>query len=436
MPTSVTGQESAQLTQPLRRNRNFLKLWAGQGFSVFGFHIADVSVPLATVLLLNATAAQMGLLGTARWMPFLLFTLLVGVWADRVRRRPLLISADFVRAVIMGGIVAMAVTGILTMPVLLVAIFIFGVFTVVFDVAYYSYVPHIVTRAQLVPANSRLQGTYSVAQLGGPGLGGALVQLFTVSVALVINAIAFLASALWLLWIRKPEPKPEPPPGGHRNSLADIREGLQIVYRNAYLRALVGTAGTYNLFNQWILVLFVLYGVQEIGIGAAGVGLVLSAEAVGALIGAVAATRVSRWLGVGPAVVWAMILACPVMIAVPFVPGGTLLTLPLLMVIYAANGCGIAISSVAAVSVRQTVTPSRLLGRMTASYRFVSYGTIAIGALLGGVTGELLGLGPAILTGAIGMLTAIAWVVISPLRRLINLDDVAAEPDDATLQRS
>ena len=242
--------EVASPERPLSRSTDFLKLWGGQTVSLFGSYITELALPLTAVLVLHASAGQMGLLGTARWLPYLLFTLWVGALADRVRRLPLLIGVDVGRALAMGAIVTLALTGRLTFELLLALVFVFGAMTVVFDVSWYSFVPYVVSREQLIGANSRLQASSSVAQVGGPSLGGLLVQLVTAPYALLADAISFVVSALSLISIRVEEPKPEPDPDtAVSGSLARIREGLSITYRNPFLRAFAGVAGFYNLFE-------------------------------------------------------------------------------------------------------------------------------------------------------------------------------------------
>lgn len=406
----------------LRAFPDFLKLWGGQGVSLLGSQITEVALPLTAVLVLRANAAQMGVLGVARWLPFLVFTLWVGVWADRVRRLPLLIGVDVLRALTMGLIAALAIGGWLHFSLLVVLVFIFGAMTVVFDVAYYSFVPCVVPQDKLVGANSRLQATTSLAQVGGPGLGGLLVQALTAPYALLADAISFVVSTFSLLWIRTEESKPEPDPeaGG---SLARIREGLSITYRNPFLRAFAGVAGFYNLFEQWILTLFILYAVRKLGMSAGSIGLVLSAGAVGALLGSVAASPAARRLGAGRSVLLAVVLECGVLLVVPFAPAHSLLTLPILAVAFALNGVGTASSSVMAITIRQLVTPERLLGRMNASYRFVSYGAIPLGALLGGTAGQVLGLRAGLIAGAVLLLSTVVWILLSPLPRLRTIED-------------
>jgi MFS family permease len=422
----------AGAARPLSRSPDFLKLWSGQTVSLFGSYITELALPLTAVLVLHASAGQMGLLGTARWLPYLLFTLWVGALADRVRRLPLLIGVDIGRAIAMGTIVALALTDSLTFELLLVLVFVFGAMTVVFDVSWYSFVPCVVSREQLIGANSRLQASNSVAQVGGPSLGGLLVQLVTAPYALLADAISFVVSAGSLLSIRVEEPKPEPEPDtAVRGSLARIREGLSITYRNPFLRAFAGVAGFYNLFDQWILTLFVLYAVRKLGMTGSSIGLVLSAGAAGALVGSVVAGRAARRLGAGRSILVEVLVECAAFLVIPFVPAHSVVTLPILAVAFALNGVGTAASSVMAITLRQLVTPERLLGRMNASYRFVSFGAIPLGALLGGTAGQLLGLRAALIVGAVAMLSTVVWIVFSPLPGLRDISEATPEPEPA-----
>ncbi|MGH3302002.1 MAG: MFS transporter [Streptosporangiaceae bacterium] len=408
----------------LRGNNDFLKLWIGQGVSAVGTQVSTVALPLTAVIFLHASAGQMGLLNMMQWLPFLLFALIIGSYADRLRRLPLLVIADVGRALMLGVIVTTAVVGVLSMPLLIVLVFVFGVLTVLFEVTYFAYLPTLVDRSLLVPANSRLQATASVAQVGGPALGGALVQLLTAPVAVLADAISYVFSVAGLLLIRtREERKPPPPPG--EGSLHRIREGLKITYRNPFLRALVGVAASYNFFDEWILTLFLLYAVHNLHLKAGAIGLIISGGAIGAVAGSVLTGPASEKLGLGGALIVSVGIESVVMVAIPFVPAFHILTIVILIVIFALNGFGVALSSVAAVSVRQSVTPDELLARMTASYRSISYGAVPLGAGIGGLAGELFGIRTSLLAGTIGMITTIGWVVFSPLPKLKTVDDAA-----------
>ncbi|HEX4063975.1 MAG TPA: MFS transporter [Streptosporangiaceae bacterium] len=427
------GNETASV--PLRRHASFLKLWAGQSVSLAGSSVTGLALPLTAIYTLHAGAGEIGLLSAATWLPYVILGLQAGAWTDRHRRRPVLIWADIGRAVLLGGIVALAVTHTLTMPLLYLGVFCTGTLTMFFDVSYNSYVPSIVGRDLLVTANSRLQASSSISNVAGPGLGGLLIQLVTAPIAIIADAASFVVSAAFALWIRTPEPVPPPKRPGE-SMLKQVRQGLAVCMKNPLLRALMGTATIFNLFAQWMVALLVLFAVRDLGLKAGTIGLAGGLAAIGALIGSVTVTRLSKRFGVGPTTMFAVTIECAVMLAIPFLPGGhPLLATILLAAALAVNGFGTAASSIVATTVRQTITPSRLIGRMTATYKFFTYGVIAIGALLGGLFGQLLGVRHGMLIGAICLMSTVVWTAFSAIPKLRELPTemaVEAEPPSET----
>jgi len=407
------------VARSLWRNADFLWLWAGESVSLFGSQVTELALPLTAVIVLGAGPAEMGLLGALRFLPYLLLTLPAGLLADRRRRRPILLWANVGRGLLIGLVPALALVGVLRIEQLYLIGFAVGSLTVIFDVTYWSYLPSVVDRDQLVEGNSRLMATSAIASVGGPGFGGYLVQVLTAPIALLVDAASFLLSSVSLAMIGRAEPVPDRTGGG--TAAAELREGIATVAGNPVLRALAATAGSYNLFDAWISALFVLFAVDALGLSPGTIGLVFSAGALGALAGSLAAGPLARRIGIGPAVVWSVVLECAAMLPVAFAGGPPPLVLGVLAIAFFANGAGVSLSSVHAITVRQTVTPDRLLGRMTASYRLIGYGGIPVGAFLGGLIGELLGVRTGILLGAIGMLSAAAFVVASPLLRMRNL---------------
>lgn len=403
----------------LWRHRDFLRLWTGETVSLFGSEVTELALPLAAVLTLGADAGQLGLLGAVRFAPYLVFTLPAGVIADRVRRRPILVCANLGRALAIGLVPVLAVLGILTFPLLLVVAFAVGVLTVFFDVTYVSYLPSVVCREHLVEGNSRLQASASAAAIGGPGLGGLLVELLTPPIALAVDAVSYLLSALTLASIRARET--EPTADANASALEQVAEGFRLLSQHPALRGLAGVAGTYNLFSQWISVLFVLFAIQELGLSPTTLGVVLSAGAAGALVGAVMADPVARWLGIGPALVLAVVLECVVMLPIGLVTGPLPIVLAVLVTVFAVNGCFVTMSSVHALAYRQAVAPHGMLGRISASYRIIGYGGIPLGAVLGGLAGETFGVRTGLVVGSIGLLAAAAFVLVSPLRDVRQL---------------
>jgi MFS family permease len=410
----------------LWRHPDFRKLWAGETVSLLGSEVTELALPLVAVLALHAGAGQMGLLAAARFAPFLLVTLPAGVWVDRRRRRPVLVGANLGRCLLVALVPVLAGLEVLRIQHLYGIAFAIGVLTVLFDVAYQSYLPSLVDRDQLVEGNSKLQASASVARVGGPGLGGLLVQLAGAPRALLLDAASFAVSMATLLAIRHRESGPAGDAGRPRAGLRrEIGEGLAVTYRNPVLRSMAGLAATYNLFSQVIEALLVLYAATQLGMGAGLIGLVVASGSVGALAGAALAGRMQRRLGVGPSLVLAVAVECVSLLGVPLAGGTAGQAAAVLGLAFVGNGFGLGLSNVLAVSLRQAVTPDRLLGRMNASYRFVTYGAVPVGALLGGALGELLGLRAAVAVGAAGSLLAVGWALARPVA---GLRDLPAQP--------
>jgi MFS family permease len=414
----------------LWRHPDFLKLWAGQTVSVFGDQIAFLALPLVAVLTLEANAVEMGILGAAERAPFLLVGLFAGVWADRVRRRPILIGADIGRVFLLGSIPAAALFGWLTMPYLYVVAFLVGILTVFFDVAYQSYLPVLVSRDRLVEGNTKLEVSNSVATIAGPGLAGALVQLVTAPMALLVDACSFVVSVVSLLAIGAHEPAPRPAgtaDGGRAGVWQEIGEGLHVVLGSRILRAIAGCTGTSNLFSSMTFAVFLLYVTRDLGISPALLGVVLAAFGPGGLLGALLAGPLARRLGVGRVIVGSIGLGGVMNLLVPLASGPVAITVPLLIVWGFIGGAAGPIYNITQVSLRQQITPDRVQGRMNATMRFIVWGTMPIGALLGGFLGQFIGLRTTLLVGALGSLLAILWVYFSPVRALHEAPPSAEE---------
>jgi predicted MFS family arabinose efflux permease len=409
----------------LLRNPDFAKLWAGESISLFGSHVTELALPLTAVLTLDATPGQLGFLGAARFAPFLVVTLLAGVWADRSRRRPILIGANIGRAAALALIPLLAATDQLRIEHLYSIGFMVGALTVLFDVSYVTVVPSLVRRDELVEANSVMQASASVAEVGGPGLGGMLVSAFSAPVAIALDAASYVVSTLTLVGIRKPEPLPQRGSEPAKVS-SQIREGLSVTFGDPLLRAMAISAGLYNLFEQSIFVLLALYVTRDLNLSPATLGLVMSLGAAGALLGSVLANRIGRRMGIGRAYVWAHALD----LALLLLPLASELSYPavLLAAAFIINGVALGLTNVYSVTLRQTLTPGRLLGRMNASYRFLTYGAIPIGALIGGTVAEAIGVRNAIALGAAGFLIALVVLLMSPMRNLVTLPDALDDP--------
>jgi MFS family permease len=403
----------------LWRHPDFVRFWAAQSVSAIGSQLSLVALPLLAALTLDASAGQMGVLAAAAGAPFLLFGLLAGVWVDRLRRRPLLVAADLGRAAVLAAVPLAALLDALSIELLWAVAFVVGGLTVVFDVAYLAYLPTLVRRDQLLEGNAKLQASASVGQVAGPGLAGALVGLLTAPAAILIDALSYLASALFLGRIRAPEAAPAPAAGRHLRR--EIGEGLGAVRRDRVLRALAACSATTNLFGFAFLAIYVLYMTRELGLGATGVGLVFALGGVGALAGAVLAGPIARRLGVGRATIGAQALFGLFGLTIPLAVLVPAIALPMVAAAEFLQWLALLVYDVNAVSLRQARAPARLHGRVNATMRFLISGMQPVGSLLGGLLGGWLGLAPTLVLTSVGMMLGVLWLLASPLRTLHDL---------------
>jgi MFS family permease len=422
---AASGEDGsvARLDEPktrftgLWRHANFLRLWTGQTISQFGSQITLLALPLAAALTLHATPAEMGILSAAETAPFLLIGLFAGVWVDRLRRRPVLLVTDFARGVLLLAIPLAALLGALTIGLLYAVAFLVGILTVFFDVAYQSFLPALVGRAQLVEGTSKLEVSRSAAQIAGPGVAGGLVQLVTAPIAIVVDAASFFISALFLVFVRAPEPAPTPR-AAHKTIWKEIGEGLRVVVLNPLLRSIAGCTATSNLGNNIWQAILILYITRRLGLGAGVIGVIYATGSVGFLCGALLAGQIARRFGLGPAIVGSIAVGGLSVMLVPVAQRPAMLAVPLLIAAqFIAGGTG-TIYNINQVSLRQAITPDHLLGRMNATMRFIVWGTLPIGALIGGALGGTIGLRPTLIVGAVIQSSAFLWTFFSPVRTL------------------
>ncbi|MBI1258891.1 MAG: MFS transporter [Chloroflexi bacterium] len=402
----------------LTRSPEFLKLWVGQTVSVFGSQITNLALPLTAVLVLNASSSQMGVLNALGVVPFMLVGLFAGVWVDRMRRRPIMIVADFGRFLLLGSIPLAALGGFLTIPYLYVAIFLIGVMTVFFDVSYQAFLPSLVGREHLVEGNSKLEVSRSASAILGPGLAGVLVQTLSAPIAILFDAISFLVSAISLRLIRSTESAPERLPDTSQNMLREIREGLNVVFGNRFLWSIAGCTATSNFFGSMLQAVFILYLTRELNVPPAVQGVIFAAGAPGALLAALFSARVAKRVGVGNSIIGAAFLGMASSLPVFFVTDNSLLSSVILVLIFFVGSFSFVLYNVNQVSLRQAITPDRLLGRMNASMRFLVWGTIPLGSLIGGFLGDAIGLRSTINLSVILGLGSFLWVFFSPVRHL------------------
>ncbi|MBK1788333.1 MFS transporter [Prauserella sp. ASG 168] len=398
-------------------HRDFRQLWAGDTASQFGTFVGHTVLPLLAATVLGATPFEMGLLTAAEHAAFLLLGLPAGVWVDRMRRKPLMLRADLVRGTLLLTVPLAWWAGVLTLPHLIVVALLVSVCTLFFDVAYQSYLPFLVGREKLVEGNAKLQVSQSVAQVTGPGLAGVLAQVLGAANAVTAVGLSYFASAANLRRIRAVEPEPEPK--RDRRLLPEIGEGLRFVFGNPNLRAITTCTAVANLAGAGLTAVQVLFLTRHVGLSPAGVGFVLAGAGVGGVLGALTASRWMRLLGQARAVWLVPLLTWPAQLLVPLAAPGWRASLA--GVGLAIAGVGIVVYNVAQVSYRQAICPDRLLGRMNASVRCVVWGAMPIGALLGGVLGEWIGVPATMWVTASVLVSSVLLVVCSPLRKLRDI---------------
>jgi MFS family permease len=421
-------------TGGLWRHGDFLRLWTGETISQFGSQISQLAIPFTAILVLDATAFEVAALTTVEFLPFIIFTLPAGVWVDRMRRRRILIVGDVGRAVLLGSIPIAFILDVLTLGQLYVVGFLVGICTVFFDVAYQSYLPSLVERNQIIEGNSKLEITRSAAQIGGPGFAGVLIEVFTAPYAILLDAVSFFASALFIFRIRTAEEVPErveQSDGKKSNMWTELKEGLRFVFSNPNLRAQAGCTSTSNFFGSVAFSIILVYAVRELDLSAGLIGLIFSLGALGGLLAALTATRISSRFGIGPTTIVMAALFGPTVLIYAFAPSGKA-AVPLLVAAQLVFGFTVVVYNIVQVSYRQAICPPRLQGRMNSVMRFIVWGTIPLGTLTGGALASWIGLQETIIVGGVGAELAVLWIVFSPQRHLRDMpdpidDDAAAE---------
>ncbi len=426
----------------LFRHRDFMLLWTGQSISEIGSSVTLIALPLTAVVILHATTLQVGLLTAASTISFLLVALPAGLVVDRVAKRGLMIACDVFRMLIIGSVALAALFKVLTIAQLFAVALLAGLATVFFDVAYQSYVPYLVHREGLHDANGKLGATQAFAQVAGPGLGGVLFGLLKAG-AMAVDALSYAVSFVTMLLIKKREPRPARSAEAQPERLRlrkEILAGLAFVVGHPVLRKIAGCTATADLFGQMAAALEIIFLVRVLHVPAADTGLLVAVGSLGGILGGVLSGRLSRWIGSARIIWFSMLVFGAVAIVMPLSePGWRLVFFPISV---ASLSFTAVVYNVAQLSYRQLICPPELLGRMNAAIRWIVWGTLPLGGLLGGVLGSasVIGIRPTIWVGVIGSWAASFWVVFSPLRTMRDIPKhdagppaAPASPDDESL---
>lgn len=397
----------------LWQNRDFLKLWSAQATSVFGSQLASLAYPLTAIFVLQATTFQIAMLQAAGGASAFIVGLFAGVIADRTRRKPLLVATDSGRALLAFSIPVAAFSGVLTIQQLYIVYFLSGALTIVANVSEMAFLPSLLEKERLVEGNSKFGMTESAGLIVGPGLSGALLQIVTAPLAILIDAFSFVVSAVFVSQIRVTEVVNEKQA---QSIWSQIGEGLRFVYGHPVLRPLAESIALYFLFRQIVLALFTLYAIRVLNLEPFWLGVIFSALGFGFLAGALTVKRITNRFGIGRTMLAANFINIFAMALVPIAGGATAFLITILVISHFLHAFGVQINGINLMSLRQSITPNQLQGRMNASFRFVNVGMMMFGSLIAGALGEWIGLRETLVVGAAGMLLPFLRLFFSPVR--------------------
>ncbi|TQM85429.1 putative MFS family arabinose efflux permease [Saccharothrix saharensis] len=406
----------------LFRQANFRNLWFGQTLSLFAAEITAGVIPLLAALTLNASVLEMGVLSAVSFLPYLVVSLFAGVWLDRLPKRPVIVAADLGRGILLLLVPLAAVLDLLSMPFLLVIAVLIGVGTVIADIGSASFLPSVVSRRDLVDGNGKLEISNNASRMAGEAVGGALVQVLTAPFALLFNTVAYALSAVFTQRIKvdphaEPEDEEEQPDARKPDFWREVGEGLRFVFGNPIVRTLAITALLFNLFTFFIEPVFLIFITRTLALEPIYIGLILSSSGVGGVVGAVISGWVSRKLPLGTLLVVTQWLAGGASLLVPV---ATLVPKPaavvLIIVMHFVDAVMVIVYNVNQRSYRSAVTPDALQGRMNASIRMIVMGVCPLGALLGGVVGNVLSATTALIIGSIGILSSGVYIACTRIR--------------------
>ena len=408
----------------LLHDHDFRWLWIGETTSTLGTHVTRLALPLVAVVTLDASTFQVSLLTAVTWLPWLVIGLPAGAWVDRLRPRPVMLTCDGISLVVLLSVPGAAWAGALTVAHLLVAALLVGTAAVFFQTAQQVYLPAIVPRPHLPEANGKLQGSEATAQIAGPGLAGPIAQVAGAVAGLLVDALSFAVSAVCLLRIRVPD-RGEPAAGPRVGLRREIGEGLRFLAADPYLRVLTGYGALSNLALTGYQAILVVFLVREVGAAPATVGLLLGAMSVGGLLGAAFASALARLVGSARGMIAANAAAGPFALLIPLTDHGSRLAL----VVLGGVGVGAAVvaGNVLKSSFRQAYTPRPMLGRVVVGMQFFNYGTIPLGAVIGGALGTALGLRPTMWLMAMGVALAPLALLVGPMKGSRDFPDSPAQ---------
>ncbi|SDP11627.1 Predicted arabinose efflux permease, MFS family [Pedococcus dokdonensis] len=423
--TATAAPDTTGLTAPktpLWRDRRFATYWVGQGISQFGDRITELALPLIAVTMLHAGATTVGLLTAAVWAPNIL-SLLVGTWVDHhERKRRLLVVADLLRCVVLLTLPVAHFLGAITLAQLFAVALVAGLGQVLYQTSYPSFFVSLVRRDQFVEANSLLSGTRSASFVAGPAVAGGLIQAVTAPVAMLVDAVTFAVSAVLIGRVRVRDVPVDPPDG--TGLFRRARDGMGLVLSDRYLRASLACATTINLFNLMAGALLILFASRELGLSAGVIGLALGIGATGGLLGTVLAGRLTRRVGLGRTIALGAVVFSAPFALLPLAAGPTWSRAGVLAAVEFVSALGVMWLDIPLNALMTAVTPDGVRSRVAGAFSSVNYGIRPVGAVLGGLVGEWIGLGPTMVVAAIGGSLSVLFLLWSPVSGTATIEEL------------
>ena len=413
---------SSRVRSGLLGDRNFRLIWSAATISAFGYYVTDIAIPLLAIDQLNVTSFEAGLIRVVQQLPNLIFGLFLGVLVDRVRKKPLLIWSDVIRALVLLVIPVAAFWDYLNMPLVLIVVFLFGGLNLLFDISDGAFIPLVIPRDQLIDGNAKIEASYATAQMGGPAIGGLLVSIFTAPYAILMTAVTLLASASLIGRTNVVEPAAIVVPD--RSVRGDISEGFSFVWKHALLRPVLLVALGHNFFGFMFLSVYVLYMKRDLGITDFQVGLVFAAGGVGALMGTLLTPALNRRFGVGLVMVTGNLLFGVTGLLIPvavLVPDHAL---PLVIAAEFLQYLAELPFFLNALTLLQMQSPDAMRGRVMSTRKFFTWGVQPFGSLLGGILGGLITVPWTLAVGEFGLLAVGIWLLTNPIRNMRVVPEV------------
>jgi MFS family permease len=382
-------------------NYNYRKLLIGQSVSMFGSQITYFTLPLIASVTLSSSSSEVGFLRAAEYLPALLIGLFIGVYVDSHNKKMIMLLSDLARSLLLLLIPILWYFDLLNIYILAGLGFLIGLFSLNFDIAYMSFLPKILKREKLIKANSYFELSYSISMMSGPALAGLLVQVLTAPIAIVIDAFSFLFSAFFVKGIQYKEEIKREKILNFNNVVSDLKEGISFVLNEKFLRLFLLTSGSTNLINTFLFPIYIVFVTQILKFDAYLIGILFSFGGIGAILGSTVCKVLTERFGQGNIIFATVFFTMITSIIVPFVTNNSVTSLIVLAVLQFIQGLAVTIRNISQVSIRMILTPNELQGRMNSSFRFVLYGVVPVGSILGGLSGDLIGIRISLFLGAL-----------------------------------